>query len=354
MQRNFLIGRNLEANLLDPAEVEANRRGEITPAQKARLNGMVLGGQGCAVFIVPFFVFPFLCVIFPVAFTGEWIGIVVGLVLVLIVGAVLVGMFFPAIGNWSRLQRDKAAGMMIRQAVGELEFDRRRRYVVRAGERTLSLPAAKNIGGLLPGLRYTVFHLEESGFVLSAEQMGAMSEPAVKSALQTVLMQVNRFTFEDLQANKQGEITPAQRTRALLGASGMLLFIIVPLLVGGAVFVPLLNDGFTGETIFPMLFMGGMIVLFMAIGLYSFTRIALDVMDGAPQVLKGTGRKHSETRSTGKSRRTDYYYIIGGTRIQVTQVAYTAFIDDLEYNIYFLPRTKKLLSIEPIDVPDDY
>ena len=51
MQLLSYLSPKTTVNLLNPDEADANRRGEITPAQNDRLNAMALGRQGCGTFI---------------------------------------------------------------------------------------------------------------------------------------------------------------------------------------------------------------------------------------------------------------------------------------------------------------
>jgi hypothetical protein len=342
-------------NRFDPAEIAANRRGEITAVQAVRLDAMIWGRHGTTLFMAGvFFIVP-MGVLFNSLLAGD--GIPFWLALMVLVPAVVLGYgLFSVARNWTRVKRDKAANA-IRQTTGELGFDRKHRYFFRAGERDLILPVAKNITGLLPGLRYTVFYLEESGFILSVEQLGITDEPAVLSALRTILMQVNRFTADDLQANQQGALTAAQQTRVLLKASWLLGLVLIPLVLLGFVMNSIVKE--MGDDMTPILFSGSVAAILLIIGLYPLIRAALDVVKGVPQIVKGVGRKHTEkyisTNSSGDdTSRTYYYYIIGKMRFKVTQVAYAAFIDKIEYAAYYLPRTKTMLAIEPIDVPDNY
>jgi len=51
---------------------------------------------------------------------------------------------------------------------------------------------------------------------------------------------------------------------------------------------------------------------------------------------------------SGKSRRTHYYFELGGQRHPVPAVALQALVQGRPYRLYFLPRSKKVISVEPL------
>jgi hypothetical protein len=76
-----------------------------------------------------------------------------------------------------------------------------------------------------------------------------------------------------------------------------------------------------------------------------------DALSGVIETVQGVAAKSTEQRSSGRSRRRVYLYNIGNLNFEVPQAAYQALIDGLEYRAYYVPRTRQLLSIEPLDVP---
>jgi hypothetical protein len=94
-----------------------------------------------------------------------------------------------------------------------------------------------------------------------------------------------------------------------------------------------------------------LIVLFVGIlpfiGIMMLLQGLLDIV--FPNLQQVQGQAHKEIRiSKTKNQSVHYYYVIGEQRFEVNKTAYTALIDGLEYRIYYLPRTKKLISIENI------
>lgn len=82
-----------------------------------------------------------------------------------------------------------------------------------------------------------------------------------------------------------------------------------------------------------------------------------DIAAGQIAVLEGVCRKHHERKysfvsaivSDGDDGYTDYYfYRIGNERFSVPERAYHALIEGIPYRIYYLPRCKKLINMEPL------
>jgi hypothetical protein len=81
---------------------------------------------------------------------------------------------------------------------------------------------------------------------------------------------------------------------------------------------------------------------------FLFIRAVLDLGQGAPEEIRGSGHKEIRVHSSGRSRSTHYYYVIDGVDFEIRKKAYAALLDGLEYRAYYLPRTKTLLSIEAL------
>ncbi|MCX7756197.1 MAG: hypothetical protein N2117_13280 [Anaerolineales bacterium] len=339
-------------NLLDPSDVEANRAGRISEAQLKRLNATISWNQGCTAFIfLP--IAGLLCFYALFWLTGATqhffnlvqAGVFAGVALFLLVIA--------AKGIWNifselqKVNRDRQNNA-IRQTQGRLAFDQNG-YFFDADGRRLKLPAPAETGGLLPGGLYRVFYLEESGIVLSAEEAFPPSPAQVRTALNEILAHANRFTLDDLAANREGELTPGQRMKPLglvigglvmalfiLGIVGFMYFLVIPEVELEANFLPLLVFG----------------VVLSAIGLFSVRNILtglLDLFFPALKQIQGRVRREKRT-SGGRNRSTTYHYVINGQNFRVSPQAYQALVDGWEYRIYYLPRTRKLLSIEVTEV----
>lgn len=133
MQILSYISPKTTANLLNPDEVDANRRGEITPAQNERLNAMSLGSQGCGTFIAPVFILGIITFILITSLLdGSGFGWF-ALIPVAFLVVVLLG-FSKGIYSWwrnsSRLRTDRANGI-VRSGVGELGYSPKKGFAAK-------------------------------------------------------------------------------------------------------------------------------------------------------------------------------------------------------------------------------
>jgi hypothetical protein len=341
-------------NLLNPDEADANRRGEITPAQNDRLNAMALGRQGCGAVLVPllFLGGVFFFIFLSLLDSGEmsWVFLILAAILVIVV----LGFSKSIYGWWrnaTRLKADRANGI-VRSGVGELSFVPKKGFVAKVGDDELILSASNDASGLLPGVRYNFYYLPESRFVLSAEQLGEVSAGQVRLALSDILARANDFTAEDLQANQNGEVTQAQRMGGLKKLAPGVISMGLALVFGIIFLYPLLTDNNLSSNLINVIFIGGFLAIFGAIGFNMLLNTFLDFNASAPETTDGIGQAVSRRKSSGRSSRTVYYYVIGEYEFEVPQRAFPALLKGLTYRAYFLPRTKRLLTIEPVSIPE--
>lgn len=87
-----------------------------------------------------------------------------------------------------------------------------------------------------------------------------------------------------------------------------------------------------------------MSIIFL-IGAFLFINAVIDISISTPQQVQSVGHKKKRvSRNT-----TNYYYVVGGKSFEISYGAYMALIDGLEYRVYYLPRTKRLIAIEALD-----
>lgn len=356
---NFGVSPKPQMNFLDPAYFSANRSGQVTEAQKRFLEARLNRRQTWLVLI---FAGVFMLVLFVqaivIGLTLNRVGNVnaaiiplilslIGLITLLMI-SLIVGKVWNNLRDSFRLKRD-LQNAAIRQGQGLLAYGKKG-YIFECAERTLSL-SPETTGGLLPGVRYIVFYLEETGFLLSAETIGSPSAMACIAAIKEILAQANGYTVETLTANRNSEVTPEQRQQGLKTA-GLRALLVIPVLLALSLFAMpiILSDIRVSQqsTLIFFIILAGILAIAAGIGL---TQTILDMRD-LPLTLRGIGKKHSEIRGSGKSRQTCYYYVIGDTRFSIAEKAYPALIDGLEYQAYYLPRSKRLLSIEPLSAPN--
>jgi hypothetical protein len=350
-------------NLLNPQNVEANRRGEITADQNQRLF-MGRWQFDPVVFIQALgMLFLFLGGFLLVLTNGLGVDLWAAAITFLMVGSVFTGMMLilnkgesmlKLWNTFAQLLKHHGKSRAIRQAQGQLAYTKRG-YSFGADGRALELPALHDTGGLLPGVRYRVYYLEESEVVLSAEEISPPSPGQVQKALREILATANSFAPEDLEANRNGEVSLSQHLKPLKVATKY--FLMTLFLAGCAYWFSIsgleLITQITGARLllFILIFsipplVAGICALFCG----SITANALfDMFLSIPRQVQGLG--HKEKRITGSRRpTTHYYYVVGGQSFEVDYGACAALIDDMEYRVYYLPRTSTLISIEPTDI----
>jgi hypothetical protein len=302
-------------DLTDPQSVAANRCGDLTPDQRARLANPVaaLGGMN-------------------IGFMG-----------------------LNLLRQAAHLQQDLHSPS-IQSAAGQLALEERG-YVADISERRLSLPP--NRGRLLPGVTYQFYYLPESGAVLSAEALQIPDEATARELLTGFLAQANQFDTAALTANRQGILAKEQAPRLyktfvqglILSAIaiGVTALFLVTFLAPPNLTVAVRLPGVAFAVLF-----GG---LFVWAGVSQVLWAVLDLMANRVECVEGPVQKQikvSRTHSArGGTRQTSrrFYYLIDPQRFQVSERAYHALIEDLPYRLYYTPRSKLLMSIEPLAGP---
>jgi hypothetical protein len=241
---------------------------------------------------------------------------------------------------------------MVRSGVGELAYSPKIGFSAKVNEEDLILSATHDSSGLLPGVRYNFYYLPESRFVLSAEQLGEISSGQVRQALTEVLAQANGFTLDDLKANQNGEVTDAQRWAGLKKLIPGVILMGFAFVFGLLFIYPFLMNSDLSSNLVPLLFVGGFLAIFVAIGFTMVLNAILDFNTSESEAVEGVGRKITRRKSSGRSSRTVYYYVIGDHEFEVPQKAFPALVEGINYRAYFMPRSKRLMTLEPLSVPE--
>ncbi len=180
--------------------------------------------------------------------------------------------------------------------------------------------------------------------VLSAEEISPPSPSQIRNSLLEILASANQFTLEDLDLNRNGELSTAQRMKALPNLILGFIFGGIPLVFGFFTLNGLLTQGVSGTALLmPML----ILLIFALIGGFMAFNALSDLLAASPMVTEGVGHKEKRT-SRGKNKSTRYYYVVEGVSFQVQKNAFAALVDGEKYRVYALPRTKRIVTIEPL------
>jgi len=345
----------LPVNLLDEQAFEANRLGQVTAFQQKQFSSNI----GWAKMIGLLFIMVVLAAIFIFVFSSALSGgksytsllpaLVIGLVFLMLILFFGNGIFQQLRKN-AKFKHDLANGA-IRLGQGQLLY-KKNGYVFDLGnEITLPMPA-NQANGLQPGTIYQIYYLEESRYPLSAKVARPATDLQMTTALNDILASVHRFSAEDLLANRQGEVTWAQRQKRfsslLLGIGIMFgsLCFFIPFVI-----FPLSSKN---SSVFSVIFILVLLGIFPVLGAIMSIKALLDIFMPKLLTIQGVAFKGYRVVITGKSSHIEYYYSINNQRFTINYKAYTALIDGLEYRIYYLARSHKLISIETLNMPNQH
>ncbi len=313
-------------NFLDADEVAANKRGEITLAQHTALkHELVQQGLTAAAFAALGAGVPLYLVVAGLStpYGGSWQD---AIWLMLFGGAMLLGL--PGIVRGVRLFRSLTTA---RQEMTANEIDQTDGEVRWTGDIYAAFVDQQRLKPIYPrlGLRpghYHFFHLRQSHWLLSAEKMAIHDDFDSVTEMQHVLAVTNRFSLEDLEANRQGYMTTRQRLRLWLPVN---LLSVAPTLI---------VIGLFACAIWPWL----LLVPGIVAGWFLLRRAA-DMTSGQVPSIDGVGQRQKPQR-----RGDMHKYLFGNLRFAVSGQAYNALITGQRYRVYYARYSKDLLSIEPL------
>jgi hypothetical protein len=257
-------------------------------------------------------------------------------VLLLIIG-LFAGLFF---GEWFVFfAENDLENRVVESATGRIEWNGRR-YQMRTDTRLLR--SLRSAVALPPPGDYRFYYLPHMGLVVMAEQLPAAHRAGPASILYQALSNANRFSADDLSQNQKGFLSQVQEHHLL---STMALYALI-FIISAALFVSMTSrilQG-VGTTMFVMLLIIG-ILLGAQFG-WSSLRILLDVWRGEVRHIDGR-----VSRRTRRSRyHTTFFYVMDRYNFEVSAAAYEAIVEGLDYRIFFVPFSERLVSIEPLQI----
>lgn len=340
-------------NLLDVQAFKANQRGEITPTQKKQALATI--SWAGIIFITLLIILigsAYVIVFAPVIFTLKAYNLLkiqsimpfLGSIFLIFLLLVSISIFRKA-RKTIKIWRD-IAKRAIHQGQGQIVHTEKG-YIFEMDGNNLHLNANLN-NGLLPGITYQVFYLEKSRFLLSAKMAQAPNPTLAQTVLNDILASANGFSTEDLLANQNGQITPTQYCRLIPNTLAGVGLLLLALLFIPPIIAYTLNAQ-------PSSIIFWIIIAFLSIfpitGIVLLLKSLLDVASPKPQQVQGPVYKGQHLVQRGRTTYLEYDYRVNGKRFTVSYRAYTALIDGLQYRIYYLGHSKKLISIETVLVP---
>jgi hypothetical protein len=339
-------------NPTDSVALAANRVGELTPEQKKQIQGRLLprlAGSlvGAIVFLPILFCFSTF-MLGSLSAEDVWVALVpLGIMLVLFGAMTLWAVITGARPALALL--DVMAGR-VDQIDGRLAWHGQEYRGVAEGRTLRLLPGAE----LMPG-GYRFYYLPRSGYVASAERLFlGGTEAEAQAELRRALQDVFNFADDDLPENQTGRLSARQTAAQLWAAarSGLALSPFLLMALFFAVGFPLLfftqSDGLSNEDWIGLLIGGGLGLIFFLVLAGIILAPFLDVFRGEVQSVEGEVEERAITTGSGKNRRTNYYYVVNDQRFNVGQRGHQALIQGRRYRLYFFPRSKRVVSVEPL------
>lgn len=174
-----------------------------------------------------------------------------------------------------------------------------------------------------------------------AEELRRMNDSESASVLLETLASANKFSMKDLETNHQGSLSAGQEIRLLI-VLGLYLFIFLSSAVLFASMSSQILRGLGTTMYYLLLFIG---MLLMARFGWSAALLIADVWNAKVDSVTGLVVRQSKRSSYHRS----FYYVIDPHRFEVSQGAYNALLEGKSYRIYYVPHSKRLVSIEPIN-----
>ena len=163
-----------------------------------------------------------------------------------------------------------------------------------------------------------------------------------RSELERALRDSGATNASALDANRQGQLTGAQRAMLMKNTWTNVLIGLAAMLFGAFALVSAyqkLNWGWG---------VAGLVGLGVAAAMFVQARIDLgDWAGGRAEMVQAVVGRSTYTTHSHNHSSTTYYYNVNHLRFAVSRPAYEALLEDRTYKVYYSPGAKKFLNIEP-------
>jgi len=336
-------------SLTDPDVIVANQRGEMTPEQRARLSSLRLDSL----------ILPVIVLIIGLAFCIFGIAALVTLWPYLASGPAFVWIFFTLmslVGSVASvlallyivrliLARREWLTEQIEHAEGQITWGGQN-YITEVEGRRLKPAGRLN----LPPGNYQLFYLPRAGWLLSAERLAA-GEQQTSPDLRNILAHANGSSLEAIVDNRRGRLADDQ-VRPLLHLVAR-CFLESLILIGiAAIFAFTFLTRHDLNMVVVRITLGAIIALSL-FSLWRVVRIIVDILRKQVVVTEGLVRKtFSEHLNRMWQKHRTYYYQINNLKFEVSRRSYNALVTGLAYRLYYVPRSKTMVGIEPLSSQD--
>jgi hypothetical protein len=326
--------------------LEANQRGRLTPEQGAALEMAAKSQRSTFVLfgviglsILAFTLFIFWKIINDLGVSPERIQnlfVNVGVVAVLL--GLFVAYLLRDIGVSSMFfADDDIKNGQVESVIGRVVFTGGRYKFISDIRKLQYLRFGR---ALPPPGDYRFYCLPKSGLVVVAEELGLVSVKQADDLLLDALARANHFSMEDLETNRQGLLSWGQEIRLFRYAATLGLFLMIFIWIS---FFASQNQTAKDNSLVIVFLVVMLVVMLLRLG-WGSVKVLFDIWSGKVEFMDGGVTRHIRR---GRNMRY-YFYQLDGVKFIVSKSAYNALIEGRDYRIYFGPRSKRLVAIEPM------
>jgi hypothetical protein len=325
---------------ISQAELAENREGRIANTQREKIGTPTLLNNQSVIIVVLTLL---LGILLPIVLLrqGIFIQLAVWLLLIGLSFGFILGMqFVIAWRGLRRLRSDLTAGVVKKADVRSI-WNKQQLLL-----ETTDVSLKNHLDLKLPPGTYHVYFLPNSRFILSID-LASDNVKTLKEDVLNILMEAFGFNAEQLQTNRIGDLASGQQKHlrsllvkqlaALVFFSSLLVFFIFALVTS------LSKDNIIEQIIF---ILSSTLFLFLTplIGIRIVSAL-LDMWHG--NVINAVHVVTPEYIETNGVKQ--YFYSIGKQKFPVSKRAFDALVPS-DYRIYYTPRSKTLVALEPVDV----
>lgn len=189
------------------------------------------------------------------------------------------------------------------------------------------------------------------GANLSGAKLYNGKDSEFKEKLLKSLAKANGFSMNQLAANREGRFAISQYFKLSKGCfSSCAMSLLLSFLPAAFLAWLLIEDESGGCLILFMPFFASLIMW------YFWRRRIQEQISGQVEMVTGIGYTKTVSRIEFNTYNEfpsynnviKHYYVIGREKFQVKSRAYNALFEGLRYNLYYMPRSRTILSIEPV------
>jgi hypothetical protein len=335
-----------KSELLNETNFIENKNGRLSEAQMAMLTGNLSWRNWLLMFLI-------LAIVLGagVFFSVDQVyrmGALIASVVIVLVGTVF---FYSPVYSYQILSEVRKNN--IAYAVGKIDY-RRNGYILQTDEVSLSLPFELQ-KGFAAGNTYEVFYLPSPKLLLAARLQKEVSLSQQGHELTNLLGKAFGFSEEELEANRNGDLSASQKVKILKGRGGGLAFGMGLWLI--AIYFGYMVMRFEYDSVYNfgalILFV---ILLFLSIKfklLKQIQEIIKPVIEKVDGVCSLRVERHSYTGPKGRERTSiDRFFVVSKMKFESGERQMTKLVEGVHLRVFYTRLGKRYVSIVSMEVVD--